>query len=141
MNIAWTAVKAWFKANKLWGMLAILLGSAAFLSGAYIGVTHAYMSVFNRGHDSGVVETDAKYKEKIIQYQGQQLELQRQLLQKGAEYTALMAKFDEQEQTSPKEVVKYVREDPQFAASKRPPHLQQLRVDELRSLRQAAATR
>lgn len=140
MKLAWAAVKTWFAANKLWGVLAILLGSAAFLSGAYIGVTHAYMSVYNRGHDAGVIEVETRYKDRIIQYQGQQLVLQRALLQQGSKYTALMEKFSALEQTRPEEVVKYVREDPQFAAAKRPDHLQQLRVAELQSLRQAAAT-
>lgn len=120
---------------------AAVLAIVVVLAASYIGVTRAYQSVFNSGVEVGRLQAATEHQAAVIQAQEKALAIQTQLLAAQTQYQTLYAQFQALEQASPKEVVRYVRQDPAFAAAKRPADLHALRVRELQQLRQAAATR
>ena len=133
-------VKAFFAGNKLYFYGAIALGVIVLMSGCYVAVTHAYKSIYDSGFQSGVLNTEHKYQAAIIDGQAKQLKLQQTIMAQTERYDSLFELYRMAEQKAPAEVIKYVRQDPAFAASQRPVDLHALRVRELQSLREAAAT-
>ena len=133
-------VKAFLAANKLRAAGIILLVVVLVLSGCYVAVTRAYRSIYDAGYHAGKIEVDAQYKDAIIAHQAEQLKLQKQIMADTTRYNNLFDLYRQMEAQGPKEIVRYVREDPAFAASKRPARAHAQRVRELQSLREAAAT-
>ena len=105
-----------------------------------IGTIKAYNGIYERGVMAGTNAELARSRQLLLKAQDKVLAAQQQILEQSTQYAALQAKFEAMEAMSPKEVVRYVRSDPAFAASKRPADLHALRVRELQSLRAAAAT-
>lgn len=104
-----------------------------------MGVKHAYSSIYDSGYQAGELAEKARIQELILKKQDENLALQAQLTVKATEFGTLSAQFAALEAQAPQQVTKYVRQDPVFAASKRPADLHALRVRELEGLRAAAA--
>lgn len=119
----------------------IALGVVAILAAAIAATVAAYNSVYDSGFAAGETAIRAGYQERLLQAQDRALEMQKEIYEKSVQFTALQQQYVELEAKSPEEVIRYVRSDPKFAATRRPADLHALRVRELQSLRQTAAAR
>lgn len=137
--IQFAAVKALFAASALWKYLGIIMLVTAFFVGMLLVVTKTYNSIYDRGHLAGTQQQLLIRQTELLKIQTAQLKMQQKLNESSRKYDLLYAQFTELEQQGPEVVIRNVRQDPAFAASRRPTALHEQRLRELESLRQAAA--
>lgn len=134
-----TAIKAFFAGWSVYKWIGVVLLVVGFIGGVFLAVTSAYNGVFQRGYDAAVAVEKVRYQDILLQAQDKALRAQIELTKKAEEYGALKAQFDVMLTEGPKEVIRNVRQDPKFAATRRPAALHEQRVRELRQLQTAAA--
>lgn len=136
-----TAIKAFFAGWSVYKWLGIILMVVGLLTSCYLAITKAYNGVYQRGYDAAVAVEKARYQDILLQAQDKALSAQAKLTAKTQEYGELKAQFDVMQARGPDEVKRNVRQDPKFAAARRPAALHEQRVRELRQIQDAAAKR
>lgn len=138
--MSWGSVfKGFFASSNLYTWIGIVLLATSLLAGCVVAVTRAYDSIYDAGHKAGVTEQVAGYQQRLLEAQDKAMALQQELTNKAVEYGVLQAQFTALEAVTPEETIRYVRQDPKFAAARRPVDLHAQRIRQLQSLREAAA--